>query len=58
MITFVCVQVPDEQQVQVSKDLSPGEGPAHHLFLHHKRISFLYPFPHVTKLRAARKIAT
>ena len=43
-IVFLCVQIPDEQQVQISKNFSSGESAAYHLFLRYQRISFLYPF--------------
>ena len=38
------VQIPDEQQVQIGKDLPSGESAAYNLFLRYQRISFLYPF--------------
>jgi len=38
------VQIPDEQQVQIGKNLSSGESAANNLFLRYQRISFLYPF--------------
>ena len=41
---FLFVQIPDEQQVQISKNLSSGESAAYNLFLRYQRISFLYPF--------------
>lgn len=41
---FLCVQIPDEQQVQIGENLSSGESPANNLFLRNQRISFLYPF--------------
>lgn len=38
------VQIPDEQQVQIGKNLSSGEGAEYNVFLRYQRISFLYPF--------------